>query len=123
MSFKIYINNVVRGDYHIGCFVDKSGSYYRTLDKNQFGRITSSIRIILFDDQNVTWAEIEKAVDEAYSKIPTLYRDTIYNETTSNGEVEIFSDGFFAIDPISAKKELHNAVNTLIARGRDIKIL
>jgi len=122
MAFKAYIYNMDTGDYHIGCVIDRSRVYEKTSGKYEHARIISSLKLLLWDDSLITWEQIDKLIEEAYSKIGSIPRDTLFTETTSDGELEMFTDGFFAIDATSAKKEIHDAINTLITRGRNIRI-
>jgi hypothetical protein len=123
MSFKIYINNCKNGDYHIGCLNDKTGIIERTVPENEFGSIESSVSISLNNGIIPSFEEIDKAIDEAFSKFNKPLQDNErYNENVTNDIVDIIPKGSFGKNAEEIKNELRDVVSILRKRGRHVKI-
>jgi hypothetical protein len=123
MGLRIYIHNCRSGGYHIGCFIDKEGLDERTLQKYEHGYIESLVRVKLNDGVPITWAEIDKAVDEAFVQVcQPIQDDFLYQKNVSNGLVEVLPKGLFGKDASDVKKVLRDVVDVLLARGRRIVV-
>ncbi len=120
MPVRIYSNNCENGDCHFGIRTDKEALYYRELEKNTFGKISSYVSVVFDDVNKLSWPAIAASVNEAFNKIGEPTYQNQYSEQTSTGKVELLAEpGIFETAGM-VEVELENVVDILRKKGKNI---
>ncbi len=122
MSFHIYYHNLVGGG--ISCGNEKNGErgYERGVEKYKMERITSFIAITLDDGIEISWDEVDNAIDEAFKEGFKPNLNQVYEKRTSKATVELLAESGFGEDAEDLKDALRDAYNFLTNRGKALDI-
>jgi hypothetical protein len=122
MSFEVYRNNCKGGDYHCGCQTGQQVRKVRTLAPGTSGDVVTYLTVHLNDGVLVSYAELDKVIDDGYAQAGQLMPSSQYHWDTSTGFVELLFETGFAGSAADAKTIIHAVVKETHVTGQTVTL-